>query len=142
MPRKPKTQNVELAAIVQQSASISPQDIELVSSVEDVEIMSMAQLQKEKQELAQKREQTLIKLDKARIQQAEKIIKAMDFALDQMMGYYDESGNLVGIPAMDFRLLTDGYKNLINSYNLVTRLDSVDTGGKAGRLTLKIEYEV
>lgn len=142
MPRgRPKKKELELFEMVQESADLEKQEVELVS-VEEVEIMSMTQLHQEKAELEKLLERTKLKIDKARIQQAVKIIEAMDSALDKMIGYYDKNGNLVEITPLDFKLLTEGYKNLMNSYNLVTRLDSVDTGGKAGRLSLKIEFDV
>lgn len=139
--RPKKNKDLELATIIQENTDISNQEVEILP-VEEVEIMSMSQLQKEKQELAQRRSQVLLKLDKRRIKQAEKIMDAMDLALDRMIGCYDEDGQIIEVSPMDFKFLTEGYKNLMNSYNMVTRLDSVDSGGKSGRLSLKIEFDV
>lgn len=139
--RPKKNKDLELATIIQENTDISNQEVEILP-VEEVEIMSMSQLQKEKQELAQRRSQVLLKLDKRRIKQAEKIMDAMDLALDRMISCYDEDGQIIEVSPMDFKFLTEGYKNLMNSYNMITRLDSVDSGGKSGRLSLKIEFEV
>lgn len=131
-------ENTQLANIVQLHSDIQPQDVEVLS-VDQLEIMSMAELQEEKNKLEQRRNAVLLKLDMERLIQAEKIINRMDYALDRMIGYYDEEGNLVDISAMDFKLLTDGYKNLMNAYNMVTRLDSVNSSGTASRLSLRFE---
>lgn len=136
--RPKKNKDLELATLVQENTDISNQEVEILP-VDEVEIMSMSQLQQEKQELAQRRSQVLLKLDKRRIKQAEKIMDAMDLALDRMIGCYDEDGQMVEVSPMDFKFLTEGYKNLMNSYNMVTRLDSVDIGGKAGSVELRLE---
>lgn len=132
-------ENTQLANIVQQHSDIQPQDVEVLS-VDQLEIMSMAELQEEKNKLEQRRNAVLLKLDRERLIQAEKIINRMDYALDRMIGYYDkDTGELMDISAMDFKFLTDGYKNLMNAYNMVTRLDSVNSSGTASRLSLRFE---
>lgn len=136
--RPKKNKDLELANLIQENTDIENQEVKILP-VEEVEIMSMSQLQQEKQELAQRRSQVLLKLDKRRIKQAEKIMDAMDLALDRMIGCYDEDGQMIEVSPMDFKFLTEGYKNLMNSYNMVTRLDSVDIGGKAGRVELRLE---
>lgn len=141
MPRPKKAKDIELATLIQESTDIQKKEVEIVP-VEQVEIMSMSQLQQEKQKLATQRNQVMLQMDKRRLRQAQKIMDAMDYALDSMMGCYDEDGQFMPVSAMDFKFYADGYKSLMNSYNLVTRIDSVDTGGKAGRVSLKIEFEV
>lgn len=142
-PKKTQPKELELAELIQESGNIESEEIELVP-VEQVEIMSMSQLQEEKQKLAARRNQVMLKLDGRRLDQSIKIIDAMDVALDKMINQvsYDEEGNVVELSAMDFKFYSDAYKNLSNSLQTVSRLDSVDTGGKAGRVSLKIEFDV
>ena len=145
MPRgRPrKTSDIELAEMINESAKLESQEVELVTT-EQVEVMSMAQLQDEKQKLASRRSQVMLKLDGRKLDQSVKIMDAMDVALDKMISQctYDELGNVVQLSAMDFKFYSDAYKNLSNSLNTVSRLDSVDSGGKAGRVSLKIEFDV
>lgn len=142
-PKKAQPKELELAELIQESGNIESEEIELVP-VEQVEIMSMSQLQEEKQKLAARRNQVMLKLDGRRLDQSIKIMDAMDVALDKMINQvsYDEEGNVVELSAMDFKFYSDAYKNLSNSLQTVSRLDSVDTGGKAGRVSLKIEFDV
>lgn len=142
-PKKAQPKELELAELIQESGNIESQEIELVT-VEQAELMSMSQLQEEKQKLAARRNQVMLKLDGRRLDQSIKIMDAMDVALDKMINQvsYDEEGNATELSAMDFKFYSDAYKNLSNSLQTVSRLDSVDTGGKAGRVSLKIEFDV
>lgn len=140
-PKKNQPKELELAEMIQESAELESEEVELVP-VEQVEVMSMTQLQEEKQKLAARRNEVMLKLDGRRLDQSIKVMDAMDVALDKMISQttYDEDGNPVELGAMDFKFYSDAYKNLSNSLQTVSRLDSVDTGGKAGRINIKIEY--
>lgn len=140
-PKKNQPKELELAEMIQESAEFESEEVELVP-VEQVEVMSMTQLQEEKQKLAVRRNEVMLKLDGRRLDQSIKLMDAMDVALDKMINQcaYDEDGNPVELSAMDFKFYSDAYKNLSNSLQIVSRLDSVDTGGKAGRINIKIEY--
>lgn len=141
--RPKKIKELELAEVIQENANLENKEIELIPT-EQVEIMSMSQLQEEKQKLAARRNQVMIKLDGKRLDQSIKIMDAMDVALDKMINQcsYDEDGNVVELSAMDFKFYSEAYKNLSNSLSTVSRLDSIDSGGKAGRVSLKIEFEM
>lgn len=141
--RPRKTKEIELAEMIQKSAELESQEVELVP-VEEVEVMSLSKLQEEKQKLAARRNQVMLRLDGRRLDQSVKIMDAMDVALDKMISQttYDEEGNGVELSAMDFKFYSDAYKNLSNSLTTVSRLDSVDSGGRAGRVSLKIEFDV
>lgn len=142
-PKKNQPKELELASMIQESANLENQEVEILP-VEQVEVMSMSQLQEEKQKLAARRNQVMLKLDGRRLDQSIKIMDAMDVALANMINNFtfDEEGNPVQMTAMDFKFYSDAYKNLVNSLNTVSRLDSVDSGGKAGRVSLKIEFGV
>lgn len=105
-----------------------------------VEIMSMSELYQEKQALAQRRNQIMLKLDKRKLKQAEMIMDAMDYALNRMIGRFNEDGEIEEMDAMSFKMMTDGYKNLLDCLNKISRLDSVDSGGKAGRISIEVKY--
>lgn len=145
MPRgRPnKSKELELAKMIQESAELESQEVEILP-VEEVEIMSLSKLQEEKQKLEARRNQVMLRLDDRRLDQSIKIMDAMDVALDKMISQttYDEEGNAVELSAMDFKFYSDAYKNLSNSLPTVSRLDSVDSGGRAGRVSLKIEFDV
>lgn len=143
MPRGRPKKETELSELVQEAGKIQSENIELVS-VEKVEIMSISQLQEEKQKLAARRNQVMLKLDGRRLDQSIKLMDAMDVALDKMTNAVSltEDGEIVEMSAMDFKFYSDAYKNLSASLNTISRLDSVDTGGKAGRVSLKIEFDV
>lgn len=140
--RPKKNKDLELATLIQENTDISNQEVEILP-VEEVEIMSLSQLQKEKQELAAKRNQIMLKLDGRRLEQAIKIADAMDIAIEKMISHVTigEDGEFVEMSAMDYKFYTESLKNLSATLQNVTRLDSVDSGGRAGRLSLKIEYE-
>lgn len=143
MPRKPKIKDATLDALIKKSVEAEDTQVEIVP-IEDVEIMSMSQMQHEKQLLAAKRDQVMLKLDGRRLDQSIKIMDAMDVALNNMISSvtYDEEGNTVPLSAMDFNFYSTAYKNLSSAFNTVSRLDSVDNTGKAGRVSLKIEFDV
>lgn len=142
-PRKTQPKELELAEMIQESGNLESEEVELVP-VEQVEIMSMSQLQEEKKKLAARRNEVMLKLDGRRLDQSIKIMDAMDIALANMINNFtfDKDGNPIQMTAMDFKFYSDAYKNLANSLSTVSRLDSVDTGGKAGRVSLKIEFDV
>lgn len=132
-----KNENTQLAEIVSKNG-VMAQDVEVLS-VDEIELMTMAELQEEKQKLAQRRTAVLLKLDRARLHQAEKIIDRMDYFLDRMIGSYDENGELNEVTPFDLKQLASAYKDMVTAYNTVTRLDSCDSGGTASRLSLRFE---
>lgn len=143
--RPPKNKHeTELLQLVQDNVDQAKeqQELELVE-IEKVEAMTMTEALTAKQELAARRQEVMLKLDERRLTQAVKIMDAMDIALDKMIGQctYTEDGDTVEMTAMDFKFYTDAYKNLAGILDKVSRLDSVDTGGKSTRISLKIEYE-
>lgn len=136
--------NRTVSEIVEQSIAeqeeIEANQIEILPA-KDVEMMSMAKIHQEKQMLSQRRNVVMLKMDSRRLRQAEKIMDEMDIALDRMTGYYNKNGDLIHPDPMQFKLLTDGYKNLLDCLNKISRLDSVDTGGKAGRISIDVRFK-
>lgn len=142
-PPKNKKEN-EIVQLVQDNydQAKKEQEVELVS-IENVEAMSMSEVLSAKQELAARRQAVMLKLDGRRLKQATQVMDVMDVVLGRMKEQYsfDEEGEMTGMSAMDFKLYSDAYKNLAGTLDKVARLDSVDTGGKSTRISLKIEYE-
>lgn len=136
--------NRTVSEIVEQSITeqeeIEANQIEILPA-KDVEMMSMAKIHQEKQMLSKRRNVVMLKMDSRRLRQAEKIMDAMESALDRMTGYYNKNGDLVQPDQMQFKLLTDGYKNLLDCLNKISRLDSVDAGGKAGRISIDVRFK-
>lgn len=142
MGRKKKNE-IEIANLVQESGKLYEQEVEIIP-VEQAEVMSMTQVVEEKQALAARRQEVMLKLDGRRLDQAEKVMNAMETALDKMINqtvYDPKIGEYVDMSAMDFKFYSDAYKNLTTMLKELSRLDSVDSGGKAGRISLKIEFD-
>lgn len=138
-----KKNEIEIANLVQEAGKLSEQEVEIIP-VEQAEVMSMTQVVEEKQALAARRQEVMLKLDGRRLDQAEKVMNAMDTALDKMINqtvYDPKIGEYVDMSAMDFKFYSDAYKNLTTMLKELSRLDSVDSGGKAGRISLKIEFD-
>lgn len=138
-----KKNDIEIATLVQEAGKLSEQEVEIIP-VEQAEVMSMTQVVEEKQALAVRRQEVMLKLDGRRLDQAEKVMNAMDTALDKMINqtvYDPKIGEYVDMSAMDFKFYSDAYKNLTTMLKEVSRLDSVDSGGKTGRISLKIEFD-
>lgn len=138
-----KKNDIEIANLVQEAGKLFDQEVEIIP-VEQAEVMSMTQVVEEKQALAARRQEVMLKLDGRRLEQAQKLMDAMDMALDKMINqtvYDPDNDNFINMTALDFKLYSDAYKNLTTMLKEISRLDSVDSGGKAGRISLKIEFE-
>lgn len=136
-----KNPDTEIAELLAESVK-EQQELEIVQ-VNDIETMTLSEALAKKQELAKRREQVMLTVDGRRLQQTIKVMDAMDIALDNMISgcSYDKDGNVINMSAADFKAYSDGYKNLSQTLERISRLDSVDSGGKSGRLSLKIEFE-
>ncbi len=135
--RPKKSKETEIAELIQESAELESEEVELVH-VEQVEIMSLSQLQEEKQKLAARRSQVMLKLDGIKLKQAVMIMDRMESILnDDYEGTKDKS-----LTAFDRKSLAEAYSKWLDSLNKISRLDSVDSSGKAGRVSLKIEFDM
>lgn len=135
--RSKKDKTLELATLVQENTDISQQEVEILPA-EQVEIMSLSQIQQAKLELAQRRQKVMLMVDKNKMEQILKIMDVMaDILTDNANG--TKEGTLT---PMDRKFLSESYNKWLDSLNKISRLDSVDGSGKSGRLSLKIEFEV
>lgn len=126
MPRK----KLDLANEVSLALN-KEQEIEIVENA-DFEMLTMQQYQAEKQILAEKRKAIVLRLDGKKLEQVNKIIAAMDVALDKMVDP-ETSG-------MDFQFYAKSYDTLNKTLNTTIRLDTVDGSGKAARIALAVEF--
>ena len=126
MPRK----KLDLANEVSLALN-KEQEIEIIDKP-DFELMTMQQYQAEKQMLAEKRKAIVLRLDGKKLEQVNKIMAAMDVALDKMVDP-ETSG-------MDFQFYAKSYDTLNKTLNTTIRLDTVDGSGKAARIALAVEF--
>lgn len=124
--------NFELAeqantSLVQSGA----QEVEIIEDG-DFEMMSMAQYQAAKNMLAERRKTVALQLDGRKLAQVNRIMDAMDRALDKMM---DED-----VTAMDMKFYAETFDKLNRTLGTTIRLDTVDGTGKAGRLALEVQF--
>lgn len=126
MPRK----NMDLA----NSLMLNNQEpVELVEA-EEIHEMSLSELKREKDLLAARRQQLMLRLDGEKLNQALKINEAMNIAISKVIEAA-EVGN-----AQDFKYFMEGYERLVKCSSMITRLDSVDGTGKAARLALQVDF--
>lgn len=135
MPKK----NNEVLDLVEKAAN-QEAEIELLDT-DSLETMTLAECQAAKQALEKRRTMVMLQLDGRRLDQTIKIMDAMDSALDNMIGSYDDEGHYQTPTAMDFKFYSDAYKNLVTAFEKVARLDSIDTSGTVGEINLKIEFK-
>lgn len=126
MPRK----KLDLAEEVSLALN-KEQEIEIVENA-DFELLTMQQYQAEKQILAEKRKAVVLRLDGRKLAQANKIMDAMDVALEKMID--------PELSAMDFQFYAKSYDTLNKTLNTTIRLDTVDGSGKAARIALAVEF--
>lgn len=126
MPRK----NVDLANTLMLN---NQEPVELVEA-EEIHEMSLSELKREKDLLAARRQQLMLRLDGEKLNQALKINEAMNVAIGKVIEAA-ESGN-----AQDFKYFMEGYERLVKCSSMITRLDSVDGTGKAARLALQVDF--
>lgn len=126
MPRK----NVDLANTLMLN---NQEPVELVEA-EEIHEMSLSELKREKDLLASRRQQLMLRLDGEKLNQALRINEAMNVAIEKVI-QAAEDGN-----AQDFKYFMEGYERLVKCSSMITRLDSVDGTGKAARLALQVDF--
>ena len=126
MPRK----NVDLANTLMLN---NQEPVELVEA-EEIHEMSLSELKREKDLLAARRQQLMLRLDGEKLNQALRINEAMNVAIEKVIEAA-EVGN-----AQDFKYFMEGYERLVKCSSMITRLDSVDGTGKAARLALQVDF--
>lgn len=128
MPRK----KLDLAEQVNlELATKETQEVEIVENP-DFELMTMTDYQNAKNMLAERRKVAVLHLDGRKLQQANKIMDAMDAALNKLCD--------PETTAMDFNFYAQSFDRLNKTLATTIRLDTVDGSGKAARLALEVQF--
>ena len=126
----PKKNQLALADQILEQTKLEAQNEPVI--IEEIEPMTMAQYQYEKNILAERRKQAVLKLDGRKLDQANRVMDAMDVILGRM--FNPETTN------MDLNFLANAYDKLNKTMSTIVRLDSVDGSGKAQRLALEVQF--
>ena len=126
----PKKNQLALADQILEQTKLEAQNEPVI--IEEIEPMTMAQYQYEKNILAERRKQAVLKLDGRKLDQANRVMDAMDVILGRM--FQAETTN------MDLNFLANAYDKLNKTMSTIVRLDSVDGSGKAQRLALEVQF--
>lgn len=126
----PKKNQLALADKILEQTKLEAQNEPVI--IEEIEPMTMAQYQYEKNILAERRKQAVLKLDGRKLDQANRVMDAMDVILGRM--FNPETTN------MDLNFLANAYDKLNKTMSTIVRLDSVDGSGKAQRLALEVQF--
>ena len=126
----PKKNQLALADQILEKTKLEAQNEPVI--IEEIEPMTMAQYQYEKNILAERRKQAVLKLDGRKLDQANRVMDAMDVILGRM--FNPETTN------MDLNFLANAYDKLNKTMSTIVRLDSVDGSGKAQRLALEVQF--
>lgn len=132
----PNSLNLVLAESAKRNNETEKVSAELVS-VEELEVMTLADINRAKQELSKRRQSMQFRVDDAKLKQTKKLLNIMDNTLDSMLSGYT-SGEMTAKDASD---LSRTYESLLKSLNMVSRLDSVDGGGRATKLSIEVKYK-
>lgn len=126
MPRE----NMDLANTLMLN---NQEPVELVEA-EEIHEMSLSELKREKDLLAARRQQLMLRLDGEKLNQALRINEAMNVAIEKVIQAAEKDN------AQDFKYFMEGYERLVKCSSMITRLDSVDGTGKAARLALQVDF--
>lgn len=108
-----------------------------IVEIDKLEEMSLAEVQKAKRELSERKKRLQLQVDKRKLDQTTKIIDRMDMILDRMAEGYSAKV----VPAQDLRFLAAAYSDMLKNLNTISRLDSVDGGGRATKLSIEVKYK-
>lgn len=130
----PNPMSLELATSVQDRV---PRVNAEIVSLDELEEMSLSEVNQAKAELKRRREQLHLQLDQRKLKQTKTIMDRMERILDVMGDKLME----VDVPTQDVKFLTDAYKTMLTSFEKISRLDSVDGTGKAAMLSIEVRYK-
>lgn len=130
----PNPLNLELATGLQDR--VEKVQAEIVS-LDDLEEMSLEEVNRAKKQLENQRKKVQLKLDGKKLQQAGQIIDNMSLILSSMTNKLLSED----VPAQDVKFLASAYSDMLKSLNNVSRLDSVDGTGTAAMLSIEVRYK-
>lgn len=130
----PNPLNLELATGLKDK--VERVDAEIVS-LDELEEMSLAEINQAKVELEKRRNKLQLRLDKRKLKQAESIMDIMDGTLDAMIAKL----SMDDVPARDLNDLSKTYSEMLKSLNTISRLDSVDGRGTAQMIHIEVRTQ-
>lgn len=130
----PNPLNLELSTGLQSKVERVPAEI---VSIDELEEMSLAEVQRAKKQLGERRKRIQLMLDGEKLKQAKQIMSNMSLTLNAMT----KKLLLDDVPANDVKALANAYSEMVKSLNNVSRLDSVDGTGKAAMLSIEVRYK-
>ena len=113
-------------------------ETEIVTDVEEIKEMTLSMKKENEKQLANLRNNVLLKLDKRKMVEVEAISDIMDSILDTMLS------NIVDIKpetALDIKLMSEAYAKLADARQKATRLDTINGDGTAGKVKLAVRFE-
>lgn len=113
-------------------------ETEIVTDVEEIKEMTLSMKKENEKQLANLRNNVLLKLDKRKMVEVETISDIMDSILDTMLS------NIVDIKpetALDIKLMSEAYAKLADARQKATRLDTINGDGTAGKVKLAVRFE-
>lgn len=108
-----------------------------IVSLDELEELSLEEVQQAKKKLSEKRKRVQLKLDGKKLDQANSIIDNMSMILSAMTNKLC----MEDVPARDVSDLAKAYSDMLKSLNNVSRLDSVDGTGTAAMLSIEVRYK-
>ena len=113
-------------------------ETEIVTDVEEIKEMTLSMKKENEKQLANLRNNVLLKLDKRKMVEVKAISDSMDSILDTMLS------NIVDIKpetALDIKLMSEAYAKLADARQKATRLDTINGDGTAGKVKLAVRFE-
>ena len=113
-------------------------ETEIVTDVEEIKEMTLSMKKENEKQLANLRNNVLLKLDKRKMVEVKTISDIMDSILDTMLS------NIVDIKpetALDIKLMSEAYAKLADARQKATRLDTINGDGTAGKVKLAVRFE-
>lgn len=113
-------------------------ETEIVTDVEEIKEMTLSMKKENEKQLANLRNNVLLKLDKRKMVEVKAISDIMDSILDTMLS------NIVDIKpetALDIKLMSEAYAKLADARQKATRLDTINGDGTAGKVKLAVRFE-
>lgn len=131
-------ENLELANSLQMVVPIQSN----LFDTDNLEQMSIAEFQQKKDLLSNMKQQVMLQVDSKKMEQALKVMHAMDILLNRMIDINsDEDGNPIVPSAKEMKEYAGAYRDLVGTLNVLSRMDSIDSTGRAANIYLRVEFE-
>lgn len=113
-------------------------ETEIVTDVEEIKEMTLSMKKENERQLANLRNNVLLKLDKRKMEEVKVISDVMDGVLLKMFENIDK---VKMETAMDYKFMSEAYSKLAEARQKATRLDTVNSDGAAGKVKLAVRFE-